>query len=283
MPGQYNRQLFFDNVRNAPFSGLATTQVAGMEGLLTYAEKQMEWLPTEPGNQYLLYWTAYLLATTFHETARTMLPITEYGSQSYLNSRRYAPFYGRGFVQLTWDTNYRRSDLEINRDRLVSDETFAEFGGTIDQLGTPPQALHAEIAACNLFVGCWRGWYGHRLTQHITNDKRDYTNARRCVNVMDKASTIANYSVKFEQALLNSWQNDPVEIPEPELPPPMPEPPDPSLPPPVEPPPDGHEYWENWPDEVVQIFRDTSANEVRIAQRIGERDAELIFMNPWIP
>ena len=89
--GDYQRTTFFNTVRSAPFGGtLSQSQVDGMEGLLRYAD-HLDWHPDTPDSQYFLYWLAYLLATTFHETARTMQPIEEYGSSSYLNSRRYAP------------------------------------------------------------------------------------------------------------------------------------------------------------------------------------------------
>ena len=38
-----------------------------------------------------------------------MWPITEYGSESYLKGKEYYPYIGRGFVQLTWENNYRKA------------------------------------------------------------------------------------------------------------------------------------------------------------------------------
>lgn len=54
----------------------------------------------------MLYWWAYVLATVKLETAHTYEPITEYGSKNYLHTRRYWPYIGRGYVQLTWLINY---------------------------------------------------------------------------------------------------------------------------------------------------------------------------------
>ena len=66
--GDYNRTTFFNTVRSAPFGGtLSQSQVDGMEGLLRYAD-HLDWHPDTPDSQYFLYWLAYLLATTFHET-----------------------------------------------------------------------------------------------------------------------------------------------------------------------------------------------------------------------
>jgi hypothetical protein len=42
------------------------------------------------------------MATIQHETAHTYRPIAEYGGPS----KWYAPFYGRGYTQLTHEFNY---------------------------------------------------------------------------------------------------------------------------------------------------------------------------------
>ncbi len=64
-------------------------QVQGMDAIFDACPAA---LPTDP--------LAYVLATTIHETARTMQPIEEYGRGK---GRAYGPtgFWGRGFVQLT--------------------------------------------------------------------------------------------------------------------------------------------------------------------------------------
>src|SRR4051794_28194747 len=75
------------------------------------------WKDAPPSDD--LRWLAYALATTFHETAATMLPIAEYG---YGAGRPYGvsdfetdqTYYGRGFVQLTWRDNYARADRELD-------------------------------------------------------------------------------------------------------------------------------------------------------------------------
>ena len=104
-----NRKFFFDHARLTLFDGsLRQSQVNGMNAILdewdrAYAKKDDRWL-------------AYMLATTHHETAMTMQPIEEYGKG---NGRSYGvpdpqtgkAYYGRGFVQLTWKTNYERLAL----------------------------------------------------------------------------------------------------------------------------------------------------------------------------
>ena len=71
-----NRRVFFDDVRRDLFGGgLNQDQVDGFNAILdAWAESSLS----------DLRWLAYMLATTFHETARTMRPIREYGGRTYV-------------------------------------------------------------------------------------------------------------------------------------------------------------------------------------------------------
>ena len=56
-------------------------------------------------------WIAYILATVQWETASTFKPVKEafWLSEEWRKANlRYYPYYGRGYVQLTWETNYRK-------------------------------------------------------------------------------------------------------------------------------------------------------------------------------
>src|SRR6187549_3550178 len=103
----YDREKYFDAVRAAPFSGnLTEDQVDGQNTIISVWEA----LPILALDQR---WLAYMLATTFHETAATFQPITEYGSDAYLQGKSYYPYIGRGYVQLTWDYNYQKATDEL--------------------------------------------------------------------------------------------------------------------------------------------------------------------------
>jgi hypothetical protein len=140
---------------------------------------------------------AYLLATAFHETARTMLPITEYGPRSYF--MKYEPgtkigktlgnvlpgdgylFRGRGYVQITGRSNYLKATEEIG----------------VDLIGNPDAALNPTVAARILVRGCSEGWFtGKKLADYAS-----YVNMRRVVNGTDDATEIAGYAEQFEAAL----------------------------------------------------------------------------------
>ncbi|WP_332605538.1 hypothetical protein [Acinetobacter sp. ESBL14] len=129
---------------------------------------------------------AYILATAWHETARTMQPVIEYGSEKYLKSKQYYPYIGYGYVQLTWLANYKRMGDYLK----------------IDLVKNPKLALQADIAARVMIVGMKKGMFtGKKLENYINQDKKDYINARRIINGTDKAELVAGYAEIFEQAL----------------------------------------------------------------------------------
>lgn len=131
--------------------------------------------------------TAYVLATAFWESARTMKPVREYGGEKYLRSKPYYPFVGMGFVQLTWEYNYKKASDEIG----------------VDFVADPQKLLEPRYAADILVVGMDEGWFtGKKLSDYITLRKSDFKNARRIVNGTDKAREIADIAEQYDAALL---------------------------------------------------------------------------------
>lgn len=129
---------------------------------------------------------AYMLATAWHETAQTMQPVIENGSERYLKSKTYYPYIGYGYVQLTWLANYKRMGDFLKID-LVSD---------------PKLALKPDIAVKIMIEGMKKGMFtGKKLKDYIDQSKKDYLGARRIINGTDKASLIAGYATTFEKAL----------------------------------------------------------------------------------
>ena len=132
---------------------------------------------------------AYTLATAYHEAYNPKVansritPIEEFGGESYLKSKPYYPYYGRGFVQLTWERNYDKQGKRLN----------------LDLVGCPELALTTHIAADILVHGMLHGEFtGKKLTDYVNSEKKDYHNARRIINGMDRADLIASYAVRME-------------------------------------------------------------------------------------
>ena len=152
---------------------------------------------------------AYMLATAKHETGHTFEPITERGNRSYFN--KYDPvlantperrkraidmentqqgdgfkYRGRGYVQLTWKKNYRKSGEYLKKD-LVNN---------------PELALDQKNATKIMIYGMeTRMFTTKKISSYISEDSADYLNARRVINGMDKAASIAGYASKLEECL----------------------------------------------------------------------------------
>jgi len=192
-PGLENPQAFFDSLRQAQFMGsaLKPDQISGLEAVLA-AAKEAGWP---------LAFTAYALATACHETAYTMQPVREafWLSEGWRKTHlRYFPYYGRGYVQLTWKNNYDRADRELG------------LGGRLSQ--NLDLAMDPAIAAKIMVKGMQEGWFcgdkngqRHTLARHVPSDGPasvdQFTSARRIINGTDKAGKIAGEALKFQAAL----------------------------------------------------------------------------------
>lgn len=123
-------------------------------------------------------WLAYMLATAWHETAHTLQPVMEYGGEKYLKSKKYYPYFGRGYVQLTWKSNYEKYGIA----------------------DTPERALDPDFAAHVMIDGMVKGTFtGKKLSDYFNAKKEDPVNARRIINGMDRAEQIAGYYDQFLQ------------------------------------------------------------------------------------
>jgi putative chitinase len=178
-----NRKSFYNDIRPLFGGRINQKQVEGMEAILD------EW---EEKDYKDLRWLSYILATAFHETAKTMQPVREYGrgqghKYGEVHPKTGQVYYGRGHVQLTWDYNYLRMGKRLG----------------IDLYYNPDLALDMTISVKILFDGMINGMFtGKSLSQYFNEDVTDWVNARKIVNGLDKAQTIATYALKFHYALL---------------------------------------------------------------------------------
>lgn len=135
---------------------------------------------------------AYVLATTDHETAGSFKPVEEgyylKGDKvkRHQKSLRYYPYYGRGYVQLTWKSNYAK---------------YSEILG-VDLVNNPAMACDPNIALYVLCHGFANGTFtGRRLSTYVNSQKTDFLNARRCINGMDRAAQIADLAHRYLRGL----------------------------------------------------------------------------------
>ncbi len=187
---QIDRKKFMDGY-TAAFGAPNQSKTDGINALLAAAEGDMQITD--------IRWLAYMLATAKHECADTWKAIEEYGKgkgHKYGNpvtvtdpsdGKTYTNvYYGRGYVQLTWDYNYKSMGNALGN-RLLFE---------------PQLALDPTVAYKIMSYGMRKGAFtGKKLADYINADKCDYVNARRIINGTDQADRIAGYATKLEQVL----------------------------------------------------------------------------------
>lgn len=160
-------------------------------------------------------YTAYALATAYHETAHTMQPIKEMGGTAYF-TRMYdikgsrpakakelgnltpgdgAKYAGRGYVQLTGKKNYQRAT-----DKLRA------LGFDVDLVANPDKAMDPILAAIIMVQGMMEGWF---TTRKMPDDlplrgkatKAQFVASRDIINGTDKQDLIAGYAMDFQTGL----------------------------------------------------------------------------------
>ena len=128
---------------------------------------------------------AYVLATTEWETAQTFKPVKEafwLDEDWRRRNLRYHPYFGRGYVQITWKTNY---------------EKYGRLLG-IDLVNEPDLALDPQNSLFILVHGFKTGTFtGRKIEDYINRSKVDFVNARRVINGRDKAYEIAALADKY--------------------------------------------------------------------------------------
>lgn len=179
----FNAASFFDYVREHLFWGsLSQSQVDGLNSLGAALGVAFPY-----GTLRHIEQSAYCLATYQWETASTMQPIEEYGGPN----TRYAPWYGRGYVQLTWEDNYRKQQ-EKHYDNGLDYHVHDDFN----------RALIPEVSADISIYGMIDGDFtGKKLSDYINESKVDYVEARRIVNGTDKQNEIAAMADHYEAAI----------------------------------------------------------------------------------
>ena len=195
-----DRKIFYDVIRPSLFKGTLTgKQVEGIEAILNEWEKQAL---TDTR------WLAYILATAYHETAKTMQPIEEFGKGKgrdygkklkmgggpgkrlpYTTPDKF--YYGRGHTQNTWYEIY---------DALT--KAAAKKGHDWDFLNQPELLLTMEPSIWATYYAMQNGLYtGRRLLVYFNDTTEDWVNARKIINGLDCADLIAGYGKTFYAAL----------------------------------------------------------------------------------
>ena len=99
---------------------------------------------------------------------------------------RYAPWYGRGLIQITWENNYRRFGNFLGVDFIANPNLVKDYKYSI------PIAVGGMtgIGGSPLFTG-------KKLSDYGSGDNFDFARARQTVNGNDKAQLVASESRKW--------------------------------------------------------------------------------------
>jgi predicted chitinase len=163
---------------------LTQTQVRRIDALLDGIEERK--IPSDQA--------AYIIATAFHETD-SFRTLNEYASGAAYEGRRDLgntqvgdgrKFKGRGYVQITGRRNYADWAKRLN----------------VDFIKYPERVLELKHAVPIIIEGMRLGTFtSRRLSSFFTKDKRDWINARKIVNGMDRAAIIAGYAKKLHEVM----------------------------------------------------------------------------------
>lgn len=137
---------------------------------------------------------AYILATAEHESHLGGLMVElasgiQYEGRIDLGNTKPGDgkrFKGRGFVQITGRKNYTDWSNRLS----------------IDLVANPDKVIERAIAAKILVQGMQKGTFtGLRLGNFISGANRDFVNARKIINGLDRASKIAAMAEDFLRVL----------------------------------------------------------------------------------
>ncbi len=135
---------------------------------------------------------AYILATVWHETAKTMLPIEEYGKgkgRPYSKPENGIVYYGRGHVQITWLVNYQKL-TRTNKKNW-------------DFVKHPELLLQNKPSIWATFYGMRAGLFtSKKLSDYFNSEISDSKNARKIINGLDCTEKIIGYYNKFYNSIV---------------------------------------------------------------------------------
>ena len=192
-----DRIEFYDRSRKHLFPVLTHDQTIGCDAIFD------EWERQKLSDVRKL---SCMIGQSYWETNRTMAPVREAyflnppgpnqndasgPAEDYRRLLRYYPFYGRGLIQITWESNYHKMGSLVG----------------VDLVRFPDRAMELDIAVSIVFEGMLRAnshfgdFTGVSLDDYFVDGQPagdwSWLNQRRVVNGMDHAQEIADICKQF--------------------------------------------------------------------------------------
>jgi hypothetical protein len=144
----------------------------------------------QDGDQFTV--TAKGTSVAITKGAKLGTAATQKATKSYVDDDgTELAYYGRGYVQLTWWSNYAKASVEL--------------GMGLQLLLQPDLVLQPETAYKVMAHGMLTGKgfaNGHKLVNYFHGSTADYVKARRMVNGSDHAVDIADVAKQFQTILV---------------------------------------------------------------------------------
>lgn len=174
---------------------------------------------------------AYILATAYHETGGSFVPIME--NMNYTTAKRLMQVWPSRFPSYEFAAQYIYNPVKLGNyvyngrlgnkmgtddgynyrgrglSQLTGKENYEKWGKILgkDFITSPELMCDPEVSAAILVTGLITGEYsGKKLSDYLNSEKKDYVNARRCVNADVKLNgqRIADIAQRFETILKES-------------------------------------------------------------------------------
>lgn len=172
---------FYEGLRTTGlFKGLTDLQVKSIDTILS--ECELQGMTDIRQIAYIFATGAWEAYNPKHPETR-LTPIEEFGGLTYLKSKSYYPYYGRGYSQITWKDNYAKEAKRLNLDLVNHPELMLEI----------PTAANSHVYCMAHGV-----YTGKKLSDYINDQKCDYAGARKIINGTNKKDEIAAIAQKFE-------------------------------------------------------------------------------------
>ncbi len=210
-----DKKVFMAQIKSLYGGSFKQSQVEGIDAILDEAEKRRT--PRR--------WLAYMFATAYHETGKTMQPVREtFADTDDKAIARLEKAFKDG--KLPWvKTPYWRKDANgkswLGRGlvQLTHKDNYDKFG-----IINPTDAMVMATAIKIMFDGMEHGAFtGAKLSDFLNRPTPDYVNARKIINGLERAALVAGYATEFESDLAASGYNwGTVAATQPTTPPPVP-------------------------------------------------------------